>query len=409
MCRSGVEGGRRCPGCGATAARLAHNERRTANRAQQREIVERAEADERVDESVVKVLRDSPPSVAKAWSAQRADHPGAGPEELSTPAGDSEVFTRRYDTVEEKLAAFHNELEQRIDSLGEDEHWQSYLHTMSRFHQYSMGNQLLIQAQRPGATLVAGFSRWKELGRHVNKGERQIAILAPRTIHCAIEDANGKPVIGEDGKPVKASKVLGFTTAGVFDVSQTDGQALPTPHAEISEEPPAGFRDDLEAAVRSSGYEVEYSDSITTDGATNPTTKKVTIASRLSPALQAATLAHELGHIRAGHLDRTAEYHTGHGGQRGQMEIEAESIAYAVCRANGMSRRLGDASGTYISGWAKAAGKAAVRESAQKVSSVVKEILGAGGWSNVQMMKTSAEKVARKTRRAPSSKRGSKR
>lgn len=408
MCRSEAEGGRRCPGCSSQAARAAHNARRATNRTRKQEVIAAA-IDAGAEPDVVQALRTSPPSVAKAWSEQQSML-GAGAGAPGVQESTSSPFSQRYDTMEEKLQAFRNELEERIAGLGEDRQWQNYLQTMSKFHHYSMANQLLIQAQRPGATMVAGFNRWKEMGRHVVKGERAITIYAPRTVSQILEDANGNPVLGEDGKPKRVKKVVGFSTASVFDVSQTDGEALPTPHAEISEEPPAGFKEDLESAVRASGYEVEYSETIHTDGATNPATKKVVISSKLNPAMQAATLAHELGHIKAGHLDRAAEYHTGHGGQRGHMEIEAESIAYSVCRANGMSKRLGDASGTYISGWAKAAGKAAVKESAQRVSSVVKEILGDEVWRNMKTAQAQVGRVApAATRRRPSRRKGSKR
>lgn len=406
MCRSDADGGRRCPGCGSAEALAAHNERRAANRAHKQDVIGAA-VEAGVDEKVIETLKSSPPSVAKAWGEQQST---LGPGDPGVDERSASPFSQRYDTMEEKLDAFRTELEERIESLGEDQNWRSYLQTMSKFHHYSMANQLLIQAQRPGAALVAGFNRWKEMGRHVVKGERAITIFAPRTVSSMLEDANGAPVLGENGKPVRASRVVGFTTASVFDVSQTDGEPLPTPHAEISEEPPEGFKDDLESAVRSSGYEVEYSDEIRADGLTNPQTKKVLISSRLSPAMQAATLAHELGHIKAGHMERTSDYHTGHGGQRGQMEIEAESIAYSVCRANGMTKQLGDASGTYISGWARAAGKAAVKESAQKVSSVVKEILGAEGWRNLKTVQLQAAKVSRAstTRRKPTRGKGKK-
>ena len=377
MCRRNAEGGRRCPGCSSPEAQQAHNDRRSRNRAERREIVESAVVDG-VDQDVVAALKASPPSVARAWREQR--------DQLGEPevASVEDAFTRRYGTVEEKIAAFQDELNKKIQTLGEDKNWLAYLGTMSRFHRYSLNNQLLILIQRPDATQVAGFNKWKELGRHVCRGERGMSILAPQVVRSALKDENGAPVLGKDGKPLKSQRVVGFKAVKVFDIAQTDGKPLPQPPgANLSEEPPAGFREDLEKAVRDAGYSVVYSDSIAAEGATNPKEQTVTIASRLTPALQAATLAHELGHIRAGHLERTAEYHTGHGGQRGQMEIEAESIAYAVCRANGMSTQLGDASGSYVAGWSRSAPEGAVKESAQRVSAVVKEILTSSGWRNI--------------------------
>src|SRR5699024_2780353 len=131
------------------------------------------------------------------------------------------------------------------------------------------------------------------------------------------------------------------------------------------------------------GFTIQYTEGMPGDGSTNPITKVDQINSQLTPAMQAATLAHELGHIKAGHLERTTEYHVGPGGQRGSMEVEAESIAYAICRANGMSTKVGDAAGTYIAVSANAAGTDVVKKTAQNVSSVVKQILGEGRWRNM--------------------------
>lgn len=367
MCQDRAHGGRRCPGHTSPAARQAHNQRRVENRARRREAVALAK-ETGASPAVLTGVQDAPPSVAKEWmSSATAENP----------------LARRFGSLDEKLEAIHSELEAKIANLGNDEHWQTYLDTMSRFHHYSPSNQLLIQIQRPGATLVAGFNKWKDMGRHVQKGERGISILAPKTIREKVLDSNGDPIRDENGKFVKKSRVVGFTSATVFDVAQTDGKELPRPHAELSEEPTPAFQEDLKVAVQDAGFTIQYTEGMPGDGSTNPITKVVQINSRLTPAMQAATLAHELGHIKAGHLERTTEYHVGPGGQRGSMEVEAESIAYAICRANGMSTKIGDASGTYIAQWAKAAGPDVVKKSAQKVSSVVKQILGEGSWQNM--------------------------
>ena len=300
-----------------------------------------------------------------------------------TPVVDETVFTRRYATLDEKVEAFHAELEQQIADLADDENWQRYLDTMSQFHRYSLYNQLLIAVQRPDATRVAGYRKWEELGRHVMKGEKGISIFAPKLVRMAVEDANGKPVIGDDGKPLKQSRCVGFTTATVFDVSQTDGDPLPDLDRELSEVPPDGFTDDLEAAIATSGFTVSYeSTGSEADGYTSPAERKVVVDPSLSPGRRAEVLAHELGHIKAGHLDRGGEYHTGHGGRRGAMELEAEAVAYSLCRANGMSTEVGKIASTYVAGWTRNEPEA-IKASAQLVSRTVKDILGSGSWRNV--------------------------
>ena len=293
--------------------------------------------------------------------------------EISLDAEET-VFTKRYESVKEKIAAFHDELETRVADLADDENWQNYLHTMGAFHRYSFLNQILIQSQRPDATRVASFRKWKELDRSVMKGEKGISILRPAFAKTEEKDANGKPAIGPDGKPIVGRKIIGFSTASVFDVAQTEGKPLPTAHEELTEDPPAGFIENLEASIRSLGFTVSYEK---IPGAARGFTEpgRVVVDESLNPAERARTLAHEHGHVSLGHLDRIDEYHQGHDGKRGAMEVEAESFAYVVCRSQGMSPLVGGTSATYVAGW-QGADTETVRRSAEAVSKAVKGVLG---------------------------------
>lgn len=299
---------------------------------------------------------------------------------------DTNPFTARYDTLDEKIAAFHAELESQVASLDSDENWLAYLDTASRFHHYSLFNQLLIAVQSPNATRVAGYRKWQEFGRQVRAGERGIGILAPKVVNIRLEDSNGKPVLGEDGKQKKVRKVVGFTTATVFDIAQTDGDPLPEIDSTIHDEPPEGFRYDLESAVTARGYTVVYEPIPgSAQGYTDAISKRVVIDADLADADQVGTLAHELGHIAAGHCeqDQRAEYHTGHRGQRGRMEVEAESIGYALLRSAGM-RPPKYASGAYVKGWAGVQRDTdTVKESATRVSATVKALLSSGSWRHL--------------------------
>ncbi len=294
-------------------------------------------------------------------------------------------FTQRYDTLDEKLTAIHGELEGRVAALAEDDDWNRYLDTMSRFHHYSFSNQMLIAMQtKSQATRVAGFKTWQGMNRQVRKGEKGIAILAPKTIRKDATDSAGKPIVGPDGKPAKKSVVIGFTAVSVFDVSQTDGEPLPDGESmtTLSEEPPPGFQEDLTAAITESGYAVSYDDIPgSARGFTDPHSHRVVIRSGMSEANQVNTLAHELGHIKVGHIERLDEYHSGHNGNRGAFEVEAESISYVLCRNQGMSPDVGDKSGRYVAGWGNTDPEA-VRRSAEHVQKTVKTILGSGRWRN---------------------------
>jgi len=285
---------------------------------------------------------------------------------------------------EAKLKVLHEELQDQISNLDNDEDWKNYLNTMSKFHRYSWGNQLLIRVQKPEATKVAGFNKWKELDRNVKKGEKGLSILAPSMINTDVLDSNGNKVMGKDGKPLKEKKIVGYRAVSVFDISQTEGKDLPTPK-KLTETPPEGFKEDIENAIKSSGYTLEYKALPPgLDGSTNPTNKVVTISSSLNEGQTASVLAHELGHIAAGHTERK-DYHTGHGGQRGAMEVEAESIAYVLCRSNGMSTAAGTESSTYVAGWAKVQKEEdTVKKSAEKVAKVVGQLLSKSKWRNVE-------------------------
>lgn len=312
----------------------------------------------------------------------------AGPveaEPVRVYADAPQVFTAKYESVEEKVAAYTGELDKAFASLDNDEDWLNYLDFASKFHRYSPNNQLLIALQTDGrATHVAGFRAWDEKwGRQVRKGEKAIGILAPKAITLTEKDPSGNPVMGPDGKPKKRRAVVGFTTAAVFDIAQTDGPEVPTSgyetqHADV---PPDGFMADMEAAAAEAGYTVEYRDmdshaAGTAQGWTDPRGKSIVIDSSQSPGSQANTLAHELGHVYAGHCepDQAGKYHVGQGGCRGQMETEAESIAYVLTRANGMSDVNVRSSAVYAKSWARG-DKDAVRSAAENVSKATKKVL----------------------------------
>lgn len=278
------------------------------------------------------------------------------------------AFTKKYDNPRDAIKAYQDELSERIEKLGEDENYMAYLHAISLFHTYSPTNQLLISIQKPEATHVAGFRTWEKLDRHVKKGEKSIKILAPVkwSKDTGEEDEDGNKVI-KDG--------IGFKAVSVFDISQTEGKALAS-WQEPTENPtaPEGFLEDLTTACEQSGYKVRYEE--LAPGLHGYTSHKgeIVINTRYPAGSQVKTLAHELGHVKAGHMERS-DYHQGQGGHRGDMEVEAESIAYVLSRANGMAYEMSDYSATYIKGWS---GKNPehIKASAFTVSRVVKDLLG---------------------------------
>ncbi|MDA8359044.1 MAG: ArdC-like ssDNA-binding domain-containing protein [Actinomycetota bacterium] len=249
---------------------------------------------------------------------------------------------------DERIKAMQAEIERAMDTMANPDGWRDFLEHASKFHNYSLNNAMLIRWQCPEATRVAGFNTWKQHGRTVKKGESAIFILAP--IVKKFEDA-------ENPDDPSASRVVGFRTAAVFDVSQTEGDPLPEPPAIPRSDlddgsAPDGMVEDLQSRIDGLGFSVSYRKLPEgTGGYTSFGTNEVVISDSRNRREQARTLAHEAAHIALGHGDRVAEYHSGFADARPDMEVEAESVAYIVSRHWGLDE-VGGASFNYIDSWA---------------------------------------------------------
>jgi hypothetical protein len=178
-----------------------------------------------------------------------------------------------------------NELVDAVEA-GKSQKLIDYLKTMGRFHNYSLGNAILIGFQKPDATHVAGFRTWKRLGRYVKKGEHGIAIMAP------IIYRKKKPE-DSDNKESEEEEVRTFKTVHVFDISQTDGKPLPE-FARINGDPGI-YTERLREYITSKGILLEYSDAIgSADGVSAGGLIK--LKKGLTAAEELSVLAHELAH-----------------------------------------------------------------------------------------------------------------
>ncbi len=280
----------------------------------------------------------------------------------------------------DKLAALHEQISDGVAALVESDGWRAMLDTSAKFHSYSLGNLLLIGAQAPQATRVAGFRTWQSLGRQVRKGERGIAILAPCTYRPKTADqvepaapAGPEPATSCSGgvAPDAGGKqqVRGFRVVHVFDLSQTEGDPLPdVAPALLTGQAPAGLWDALTEQVLGHGYTVHRGDTGQANGWTDPTSRTVRVSGGVDDAQAVKTLIHELAHLEAGHVGDLPTYAT----CRGRCEVEAESIAYVVAAANGL-----DASGytfAYIAGCA-GGDLSVVRQAADTVTQTARRIL----------------------------------
>jgi len=281
----------------------------------------------------------------------------------------------------DKLTALHEQISDGVAALVESQGWRAMLDTAAKFHSYSLGNLLLIGAQAPQATRVAGFRSWQSLGRQVCKGERGIAILAPCTYRPKTADqaepagpAGPEPAISCSGgatpNAAGGKQVRGFRAVHVFDVAQTEGDPLPeVAPSLLTGQAPAGLWDDLASQVTGYGYALERGVCAGANGYTDPTRRVVRVRGDIDDAQAVKVLAHELGHLECGHVTDLPTYLT----CRGRCEVEAESVAYVVSAAHGL-----DASGysfAYVAGWA-GGDPATVRQAAETVTKAARTILG---------------------------------
>ncbi len=300
------------------------------------------------------------------------------------------ALDRTAGTADDKLAELHNQITEGVAALTDSDAWRAMLDTAAKFHHYSLGNLLLITAQAPHATRVAGFHTWRSVGRQVRKGERGIAILAPCTFRPKVTDTATPDAVGgstddrsdrndsavttdgnKDAKKTRRGQARRFRRAYVFDISQTDGDPLTDVRPELlTGQAPAGLWDSLTAQVQAHGYTVERGPCGTANGYTNPATHIVRVREDGDDAQAVKTLAHELGHIKCGHVEDMPTYLF----CRGRCEIEAESVAYVVTSSAGM-----DPSGytfAYVAKWADG-DLDKVRASAGTVTTAARAILAA--------------------------------
>lgn len=274
-------------------------------------------------------------------------------------------------TPEEKRAemeALHEQLAQSVEALRSSEQWTAYLAFCASFHRYSLGNLLLILAQRPGASQVAGYRAWQVKGRQVRKGERGIRILGTGTVKASSED-------DEAGEVVEGRRRVYFPVS-VFDIDQTEvmegHEETSVVAHQLTGHDDRGIMDRVVSYLTAAGVPVEFR--VIAGGANGYTLPadehagepvRVVIEERNSPAQQAKTGLHEAAHVILGHVDELAEYVA----HRGRCEVEAESVAYVVAGMLGLD--TSDYSTGYVASWAAEAHSDVIKETAGRVLAAV--------------------------------------
>lgn len=262
-------------------------------------------------------------------------------------------------TQYQKVKEITDQLEQGIQDLFESEKYMSWLRTMSKFHDYSLNNTLLIAFQRPDATLVAGYTAWqKQFGRQVQKGEKAIKILAPAPYKEKVEiekldPVTKTPIYSDDGKPIiEVQEVTrpAFKVVSVFDVSQTEGREIPSLGVDELSGDVREYEMFFEALKRSCPVPMEFENiEGSAKGYYHQMEQRIAIREGMSQVQTIKTAIHEMAHQRLHAVDPLDEKSEIINQTRSSKEVEAESVAYTVCQHYGIE--TSDYSFAYVAGW----------------------------------------------------------
>ena len=287
-------------------------------------------------------------------------------------------------TEKQKVQEITDKLEEGLKELFESEKYKTYLSTMSKFHNYSFNNTLLIAMQKPEATLVAGYKAWqKNFERHVNKGEKAIRILAPAPYKIKEERDKLDPVTGEmmfdeNGMPQKEQvevTIPAFRAVSVFDVSQTDGKPIPELEAQELLSTVEGYDDFVQALMNVAPVPIGFED-IPGDskGYFHTEEKRIAVQENMSESQTLKTMVHEVAHsmLHNKEINRD-DLMEAPAKDRNTKEVEAESVAYTVCQHFGID--TSDYSFGYIAGWSSGKDMKELKSSLDTIRKTASELI----------------------------------
>ena len=281
----------------------------------------------------------------------------------------------------ERMKEITDRLETGIQELFESERYKAYLTTMSKFHSYSFNNTLLIAMQ--GGQLVAGYNKWRDnFHRNVKKGEKAIKILAPAPFKAKKEvqklDAQGRPVMGKDGKPVtevQEIQVPAFKIVSVFDVSQTEGEPLPSIGVEELTGSVERYGEFFKALEQTSPVPIGFEDIPGgSHGYHHLTEKRIAIQEGMSELQTLKTAIHEIAHSKLHAIDPEAPaIEQADRPDSRTREVQAESVAYAVCQHYGLD--TSDYSFGYVAGWSSGKDLKELKASLETIRATAHELI----------------------------------
>ena len=284
----------------------------------------------------------------------------------------------------EKIKEITDRLEQGIQDLFDSDRFKEYLQVMSKFHNYSFNNTLLIAMQKPDATFVAGYTSWKkDYGRQVVSQAKSIKVLAPSPYKIKkevdkIDPKTNKPMTDKNGKPVKEETeitVPAFKVVSVFDISQTEGKELPTIGVDELTGDVEQYADFFKATEQASpvpvGFEKIKSGA---KGYYSQTDKRIAINEGMSELQNLKTLIHEIAHAKLHDIDLNAPAkEQADRPDRRTREVQAESIAYTVCQHYGLD--TSDYSFAYVAEWSSGRELSELKASLKTIRDTAAELI----------------------------------
>ena len=281
----------------------------------------------------------------------------------------------------ERMKEITDRLETGIQQLFDSDRYKAYLTTMAKFHNYSFNNTLLIAMQ--GGQLVAGFNKWKDtFHRTVKKGEKGIKILAPAPYKVKQKmeklDEQGKPILDKDGKPLTEEKTVqipAFKVVSVFDVSQTEGEPLPSIAVNELSGSVQDYQDFFKALEQASPVPIGFEDiEGGAHGYFHLLDNRIAIQEGMSQLQTIKTAIHEIAHAKLHAIDPNDPEQTNRPDSR-TREVQAESVAYAVCQHYGLD--TSEYSFGYVAGWSSGRELAELKASLEVIRSTAHELISA--------------------------------
>lgn len=285
----------------------------------------------------------------------------------------------------DKVKEITDKLEAGIQALFESEKFKQYLTCLSKFHNYSLNNTILIAMQKPDATLVAGYTAWqKNFGRQVQKGENAIKIIAPTPFKKKMEvdivdPSTGQTKINPDGSKateLKEIMVPAFKVVSVFDVSQTDGKPLPSIGVDELTGNVQNYEMFFEALKRSCPVPVDFEQIDSgAKGYYHTVDHRIAIQEGMSEVQTVKTLIHEMAHQKLHSIDPKDLPPEEPKLTRNAKEVEAESVAYTVAQHYGIE--TSDYSFAYIAGWSAGKDTPELKASLDRIRKAADEMITA--------------------------------